>query len=241
MTVVGAVSRSMQVPCFLAKSLMLHPLGLTAIPPKYFHGKGVLFTHLFPKCAKPFCPLFWLHHPEMLNNDINFQRAYQWMKAGRTGIPWKGILRASMKKRLIFVNNNLHTGGIQQSLLDLLSNLQGFYEIPLLMMTDSGEYKDSLPKGIDVLRCSPLLRILGMSPEELWCKAKRFYAVHSLFVSSCRLAGNSFPLRVLAALQTRLGPYDAAISCMQREPAPISSGGVNEIVLSHILAAETIP
>ena len=73
-----------------------------------------------------------------------------------------------MKKRLIFVNNNLHSGGIQRSLLNLLANLQGQCQITLLLMSDTGEYREQLPPEIQVLHCPPLLRILGMSQRELW-------------------------------------------------------------------------
>ena len=71
-----------------------------------------------------------------------------------------------MKKRLIFVNNNLHSGGIQKSLLSLLSHIKDQYAVTLLLMSDTGEYKAQLSKGIQVLHCSPILRILGMSQKE---------------------------------------------------------------------------
>ena len=64
-----------------------------------------------------------------------------------------------MKKRLIFVNNNLHSGGIQKSLLSLLSHIKDQYAVTLLLMSDTGEYKAQLSKGIQVLHCSPILRL----------------------------------------------------------------------------------
>ena len=117
-----------------------------------------------------------------------------------------------MKKRLIFVNNNLHSGGIQRSLLNLLANLQGQCQITLLLMSDTGEYREQLPPEIQVLHCPPLLRILGMSQRELWPKAKGLYFLRSFLVVLCRIIGNSLPLRVLSFFQKQLGPYDIAIS-----------------------------
>ncbi|MFR8229533.1 MAG: glycosyltransferase [Anaeromassilibacillus sp.] len=145
-----------------------------------------------------------------------------------------------MKKRLIFVNNNLHSGGIQRSLLNLLANLQGQCQITLLLMSDTGEYREQLPPEIQVLHCPPLLRILGMSQRELWPKAKGLYFLRSFLVVLCRIIGNSLPLRVLSFFQKQLGPYDIAISCMQSERPSILYGGANEIVLYRIQAEKKI-
>lgn len=145
-----------------------------------------------------------------------------------------------MKKRLIFVNNNLHNGGIQRSLLNLLANLQGQCQITLLLMSDTGEYREQLPPEIQVLHCPPLLRILGMSQRELWTKAKGLYFLRSFLAVLCRILGNSLPLRVLSLFQKQLGPYDIAISCMQNERPSILYGGANEIVLYRIQAKKKI-
>ena len=145
-----------------------------------------------------------------------------------------------MKKRLIFVNNNLHSGGIQKSLLSLLSHIKGQYAVTLLLMSDTGEYKAQLPKGIQVLHCSPILRILGMSQKELWRENRLLFCIRSLFAALCRITGNLLLLRILSHAQKRLGPYDVAISCMHSEPPRVFYGGTNEIVLYRIRAAKKI-
>lgn len=145
-----------------------------------------------------------------------------------------------MKKKLLFVNNNLHSGGIQRSLLNLLHNIENEYDITLLLMYPEGEYKEQLPKNITVLRSPPLLRILGMSQKEVLHENKLLFLWRSFFAVLCRWFGNSVPLRILAHFQPKLSGYDAAISYMQSEAPKLLYGGTNEIVLKRVDAKEKI-
>lgn len=145
-----------------------------------------------------------------------------------------------MKKKLIFVNNNLHSGGIQRSLLNLLHNIEGQYDITLLLMYDDGEYKDQPPSSVQVVCCPPLLRVLGMSQSEVMKESTVLFLWRSFFAVLCRIFGNSIPLRILASFQKKLGGYDAAISYMQSEAPRLLYGGTNEIVLQRIEAKEKI-
>ena len=145
-----------------------------------------------------------------------------------------------MKKKLLFVNNNLHSGGIQRSLLNLLHSIEGQYDITLLLMYNEGEYKDQLPQGIKVLCCPSALRVLGMSQSEVSKESKLLFLWRSFFAVLCRLFGNSAPLRILSSFQKRLEGFDAAISYMQSEAPKLLYGGANEVVLRRIDAKEKI-
>ena len=192
-------------PLFLGEVSHLTSTWFEGYTPKFFHDKGALLAHLFPRLAKPFGFLLLLRHPEFLSNGLGFQKAYQYLNEGIQEYLGRPLKRFPMKKRLIFVNNNLHSGGIQRSLLNLLANLQGQCQITLLLMSDTGEYREQLPPEIQVLHCPPLLRILGMSQRELWPKAKGLYFLRSFLVVLCRIIGNSLPLRVCLSFKNNWG------------------------------------
>lgn len=57
------------------------------------------------------------------------------------------------KKRLLFVSSNLNLGGVQKSLVSLLSNINlENYEVDLLLLKNEGIWIDNLPKSINVLK-----------------------------------------------------------------------------------------
>ncbi len=49
---------------------------------KFFHDKGALFAHLFPRLAKPFCLVFLIRHPSFRTDGLPFWKAYYAMKGG---------------------------------------------------------------------------------------------------------------------------------------------------------------
>ena len=56
------------------------------------------------------------------------------------------------KKRLLFVNGHLHTGGVEKALLDVLTHLDySKYEVDLLLTEGLGDYASQLPPQVNVL------------------------------------------------------------------------------------------
>ena len=56
-----------------------------------------------------------------------------------------------MKKKLLFINGHLNTGGVEKSLLDILTHLDyDKYEVDLLLTEKLGDYADQLPPQVTV-------------------------------------------------------------------------------------------
>lgn len=66
-----------------------------------------------------------------------------------------GVLQEQMKKKLLFINGHLNTGGVEKSLLDVLQHLDyDKYDVDLLLLEELGDYASELPSQVHVdLRC----------------------------------------------------------------------------------------
>lgn len=57
-----------------------------------------------------------------------------------------------MRKRLLFVNGHLNTGGVEKSLLDILKHLDyEKYDVDLLLFEELGDYISELPEQVNVI------------------------------------------------------------------------------------------
>jgi hypothetical protein len=58
----------------------------------------------------------------------------------------------NIKKKLLFVNGHLNVGGVERSLVDLLRHCDySKYDIDLLLFEDVGDYKDEIPKEVNII------------------------------------------------------------------------------------------
>ena len=78
------------------------------------------------------------------------------------------------KKRLLFINGHLNTGGVEKALLDVLRHINyERYEVDLLLLEELGDYALQLPPQVNVLLRS-LENTYGSLPKCLLrCAAKR--------------------------------------------------------------------
>ena len=72
-----------------------------------------------------------------------------------------------MKKKILFINGHLDTGGVEKSLLDILKHMDyERYDVDLLLTEHPGDYADQLPSQVNVILRSiegtygPLLKVL---------------------------------------------------------------------------------
>ena len=57
-----------------------------------------------------------------------------------------------MKKKILFINGHLNTGGVEKSLLDILTHLDySKYEVDLLLTEELGDFAPQLPPQVQVL------------------------------------------------------------------------------------------
>lgn len=75
-----------------------------------------------------------------------------------------------MKKKLLFINGHLNTGGVEKSLLDILTHLDyDRYDVDLLLTEHLGDYAPQLPSQVNVLLRSiegtygPVPKVLAQS------------------------------------------------------------------------------
>ena len=143
-----------------------------------------------------------------------------------------------MRKRILIACNNLHIGGIQRSLANLLGEVSDRYDVTLFLFYPEGEY--SVPKNVKIIRGNFFTRIMGMTqaeanragvPTRLW---RGFWTVFT------RIFGCGAAFRALCAFQRLDGEYDAAVSFMQNSAYRFFYGGCNEFVINCVKAKRKI-
>ena len=141
-------------------------------------------------------------------------------------------------KKLLIVNNNMHIGGVQKALVNLLWSIRGHYDITLLLFYPGGEYKDELPPDINVITPKSGYRYLGMTRRDAvkWQDklGRAFYAGIS------RAFGRKYAVSLMGIGQKPLGEFDVAISYLHNSLDKAFYGGCNEFVLRHTLADKKI-
>ncbi|MGN1048768.1 MAG: glycosyltransferase [Eubacteriales bacterium] len=140
------------------------------------------------------------------------------------------------KKRIIIANNEMHIGGIQKSLLNLLEEIKDRYDVTLFLASASGKLNSCIPDSVHVIYGNFFTRILGLTQSE--AKEKGFFCMllRSFFVIISRIFGAGAAFGFLSHLQRIDGEYDAAVSYMQNSGKRIFYGGINEIVLNAVHA-----
>lgn len=147
-------------------------------------------------------------------------------------------------KKILIVNNNMHIGGIQKSLLNLLTALTQYrgaeYEIDLLLFAKRGALLDEIPKQVSVSEGNFFTKIMGLTQAEageegvLTCLNRSFWTVVT------RLFTTRISFGILSGMQPIKKTYDAAISFMQPGTERVFYGGCPEYVLRAVKAKKKI-
>lgn len=132
-------------------------------------------------------------------------------------------------KRILIVNNNLHVGGVQKALLNLLQEVSTEYEITLLLFFDGGEWRAKVPQNVKVISPTSPFRYWGMAKNDATHFKSR--AARTFWAMLTRLLGRKWALRILYPLQRRISGYDIAISFLHSGHPKVFYGGCNEFVL----------
>ena len=109
------------------------------------------------------------------------------------------------KQKLLFACNNLHIGGIQRSLLNLLDEISDKYDITLFLFYPGGEYE--LPKNVRIIGGNRFTRIMGMSQSEAAEEGMKCRLWRSLWVVITRIFGCKIPFAALCCFQKLSGEY----------------------------------
>lgn len=136
-------------------------------------------------------------------------------------------------KKLLIVNSNLHIGGVQEALVNLLGEISHRYEITLFLFSPYGELKNRLPENVKVVYARSAYRYLGISSRDLQGKPIE-KLLRSFFAAISRLLGRSAAESLMALTQKKLKGFDVAISYVHDGGDKAFYGGCNQFVLRHV-------
>ncbi len=142
-------------------------------------------------------------------------------------------------KKIMIVNNNMHIGGVQKSLLNLLKNISDKYDVTLLLFYKGGALLEDIPENVHIIEASSPFRYLGMTKNDV---GPGFLnkAMRAFFAGLTRLFSIGVSTRVMSLFQRKLSGYDAAISFYHSGAKKAFNGGCNEFVIRHIDAKRKI-
>ena len=143
-------------------------------------------------------------------------------------------------KKVVFVINNLGTGGVQSSLLNLLAELKGKFHITVLCFDKRLKNSSNvLPPHVELVVPNSPFSYLGMSQGELRGKPAKYLA-RAFWALLTRFLGRSSTIQLMLPFQKKLGDYDCAISYLHEAPQKSFYGGCNEFVLKKIKAKKKV-
>ncbi len=142
-------------------------------------------------------------------------------------------------KKILIVNNNLHMGGVQRALINLLWNIHEQYDITLLLFHDSGVLRKELPPDVKLRSLRSAYRWLGMDRHEA---RQHLYDrfLRGCFAALTRVFGRKAAIALMKQTQPTLDGFDVAISYLHNSRARSFYGGCNEFVLNHVNAEKKI-
>lgn len=138
-------------------------------------------------------------------------------------------------KKLLIVNNNMHLGGVQKSLVNLLACIHDQYQITLVLFHPAGKLLEQIPADVQVLPVTSAYRYLGMTSGDATGMHK---LGRSFFAAIARLFGRDLAIGLMALGQKKLSGYDAAISFLHDAQDKAFYGGCNDFVLRHVQATK---
>ena len=144
-----------------------------------------------------------------------------------------------MKKKILFVLNQMGAGGVAKSLSNLLFHLEKYkddYEVDLFLLRKEGCYINDVPSYVNVMESKGILKLFGSSQRET--KKFGFFPYLSRMVIACwtKIFGNALPLKIGAKQNKLSTEYDAAISFSHTQGGRDMAAGSVEFVLNGIKA-----
>ncbi|MBZ9689214.1 glycosyltransferase [Clostridium estertheticum] len=146
------------------------------------------------------------------------------------------------KQKLLIVNNNLDTGGIQRALVNLLYELdkEKLFDIDLFLFSISGKHMTDIPPSVKVIEGNKLVKILGISQIDSKKLGMGFYLFRGLAVIYTKIINRVFPVKLILYTQRRMKGYDVAISFMHDPNENTFYGGCNNFVIDRVTAKRKI-
>jgi glycosyltransferase involved in cell wall biosynthesis len=140
--------------------------------------------------------------------------------------------------RILIVNNNMHIGGVQKALVNLLRKISAANDVTLLLLHKGGELLNQIPDTVTVIEPCRSLRCWGMSKFDVDDKGQLLE--RSFWAALTRLFGRGLSFRWAVRSQQRLTGYDVAISYLHSGNPKAFYGGCAEFVLQSVDAKKKI-
>lgn len=141
-------------------------------------------------------------------------------------------------KRILIVNNNLHIGGVQKALINLLWNIEKEYDVTLLLLYEGGAYIDQIPPSVKVMHVDSGYRYIGMTKYDI--KSLKDRLGRLFYGGITRMIGRKYAISLMKIGQKKLDGFDVAISYMHSGGNRVFYGGCNEFVINHVHAPKKI-
>lgn len=132
-------------------------------------------------------------------------------------------------KKLLIVNNNMHIGGVQKSLLNLLGEIHKDYDITLLLFYTGGRLLEEIPDDIKIIEARGPFRYFGMTKHD--AKSGFDKLGRMFWASVTRVFGRKFTVNLMIPFQKKLFGFDTAVSFLHSGENHMFYGGCNEFVL----------
>lgn len=138
--------------------------------------------------------------------------------------------------KILIVNNNMHVGGIQNALINLLQELSknDSYDVTLCVLGNIGDQLDAVPSNIKLISGNRFTKILGLSQAEAKRDGLFTWLWRSAFAVLTKLFGTRLTYGILSHMQKINEHYDVAVSFMQNDKFNVFYGGCNEFVLNAV-------
>lgn len=144
-------------------------------------------------------------------------------------------------KRILFVINQMNTGGIQTAFLQLLQQISDRYEIDLLCISGKGELLQDVPAGVRLLTASKALKISDLTVSEAKAEGLFYGALRAVCSAWAKLISKRLPAyAVTKFLQKSIGDYDVAVSYTQPVTCKRFFNLSNETVLNACRAKKKV-
>ena len=144
-----------------------------------------------------------------------------------------------MKKKILFVLNQMGAGGIAKSLSNLLFHLEKYkdeYEVDLFLLRKDGCYMADVPDYVNVLEAKGILKLFGASQKDTKKFGKMQYLLRYIVACWTKVFSNHLPLNI-GVKQNKLNKiYDAAISYAHTQNANDMAAGSVEFVINGVKA-----
>ena len=133
--------------------------------------------------------------------------------------------------KILIVNNNMHVGGIQNALINLLQELSknDSYDVTLCVLGNVGEQLDAVPSGIKLISGNRFTKILGLKQSEARQDGLFTWLWRTAFVVLTKMFGTKLTYGILSRMQKINEHYDAAVSFML---FPLKNSGLAVISVS---------